>query len=164
MIQNDKNLFSYSSGVARFKNQYYEAKIRVLARPQLQSLFLFFPRSALVCDNILDFKARTLHFYLCPSSHDLCVSMCAHMCVSLCVWTVVCLWVCVCWFSALLINRPAIALGCTVIIKTPTPLFHLKIINLVKWSKILVPCLTTFIGSSGSWGNHLFLFVYYKQL
>lgn len=41
MTQNDKNLFFCSSGVARFKNQYYEAEIRVLARLQLQSLYLF---------------------------------------------------------------------------------------------------------------------------
>lgn len=65
------------------------------------------------------------------------VYVCPHMCVSLLVWMWVCLWVYVCWFSALLINRPSIALGYTVIIKTPTSLFHLKIISLVKWSKIL---------------------------
>lgn len=92
------------------------------------------------------------------------VWVCVSTWVSLFVWMVVCLWVCVGWFSALLINRPAIALGCTVIIKTPTPLFHLKIISFVKWSKILVPYWTTFIGSSGSWGNHLFSFAYCKQL
>lgn len=79
MTQNDRNLFFCSSGVARFKINI--KKLKSESWLDHNSRLSVFSRSALVCDNILGFKAITLHLYVCPSSHELCVSMCAHMCV-----------------------------------------------------------------------------------